>query len=112
MARSAAAIVLALGLSAGAAAEDGGRLAAYGRHLAQECTACHRSESTQGAIPPLAGRPAAELAALLADFREGRKTNPIMVSVAKSLDATQTAALALYFSSLPKPAGAPAAPKR
>jgi cytochrome subunit of sulfide dehydrogenase len=104
MARSAAAIVLAFGLSAVAAAEDPGRLAAYGRHLAQECTACHRSESAEGAIPSLAGRPAAELAALLADFRQGRKTNPIMVSVAKSLDEKETAALALYFSSLPKPA--------
>ncbi len=104
MARSAAAILLALGLSAGAAAAGADRPLAYGRHLAQECTACHRSDGAGNAIPALAGRPAAELSALLADFRAGRKTNPIMVSVAKSLDETETAALTAYFSSLPKPA--------
>ena len=36
---------------------------------------------------------------------EGRKTNAAMVSVAKSLDDKQMAALAAYFSTLPQPAG-------
>jgi cytochrome c553 len=91
-------------------AELAGALMAYGRHLAEECTACHRPDAGEGAIPSLAGRAEAEIVALLQDFRAGRKTNPVMVSVAKSLDAKQTAALAAYFSSLPKPADRTARP--
>jgi cytochrome c553 len=33
-------------------------------------------------------------------FREGRRTNPVMVSVARSLDERQIAALAAYFASV------------
>jgi cytochrome c553 len=83
-------------------AEDAAARTAYGRHLAGECTACHRPDAGGNAIPSLAGRPAAELIALLSDYRDGRKTNPVMVSVAKSLDARQTEALAAYFAALPK----------
>ena len=91
-----------------------GSLLPYGRHLAQECTACHGADAGQGkesGIPRLAGRPAAELTDLLHAFREGRRTNPVMVSVAKSLDEKQIAALAAYFASLSKaPDGAARAP--
>ncbi len=83
---------------------DGARtLQSYGRHLASECTACHRPDAGAGAIPSIAGKPAPELIGLLEDFRAGRKTNPIMVSVAKSLDEEEMSALAAYFASLPKP---------
>lgn len=89
-----------------AAADTDARAAqriAYGRHLAAECTSCHRSDTTEGAIPVLAGRPAAEIAGLLQDFRDGHKTNAVMVSVAQSLDEEETAAVAAYFASLPSP---------
>lgn len=97
-------------------AADGAQLR-YGRHLASECTSCHAAggkgsdggKVSDGAIPALAGRPAAEIGALLADYREGRKTNPVMVSVAQSLDPEQTAAVAAYFASLP---ALPASPSR
>ena len=98
---AAATLLIALGALACSAA-DQDTLRHYGRHLAQECTACHRGDGTDGAIPALAGRPEAEIVALLADFRAGRKTNPVMVSVAKSLDEMQTEALAAYFASLPR----------
>jgi len=42
---------------------------------------------------------------------EGRKTNAAMVSVAKSLDDKQMAALAAYFSALPHPASGAAPPR-
>jgi len=96
----AAALLAALGAPACWAADQESQMR-YGRHLAQECVACHRSDAASGAIPSLAGRPEAEIVGLLQDFRAGRKTNPVMVSVAKSLDAQQTAALAAYFASLP-----------
>jgi cytochrome c553 len=108
------AIVLAALAPASAAAEETGSLPPYGRHLAQECTACHGADAGQGkesGIPGLAGRPAAELTDLLHAFREERRTNPVMVSVAKSLDEQQIAALAAYFASLSKaPDGAARAP--
>ena len=101
-------------LVAASAAQESGSLQAYGRHLAQECTACHGADAGQGkgsGIPLIAGRPATELTELLHAFREGRRTNPVMVSVAKSLDEKRIAALAAYFSSLGASAGG-AAPLR
>ena len=83
-------------------AQEAGASLAYGRHLAQECAGCH-SAQTGGDIPVIAGKPAAELSDLLRSFRQGRRTNPVMVSVAKSLDETQIAALAAYFASLKAP---------
>jgi cytochrome c553 len=97
-------ILAALGASP-ACAQGAGASLAYGRHLAQECGACHLPAAAAGGIPVIAGKPAAEIADLLHAFREGRRTNPVMVSVAKSLDETQIAALAAYFASLPPPAG-------
>jgi cytochrome c553 len=37
-------------------------------------------------------------------YQAGARTNPVMVSVARSLDEDQVAALAAYYGSLPKPA--------
>jgi cytochrome c553 len=100
-------------------AADAARLR-YGRHLAGECAACHgaggkgtgdmgvRDMGAGATIPALAGRPAGEIIALLADYTEGRKTNPVMVSVARSLDAEQSAAIAAYFASLAPPDAAAA----
>lgn len=93
------ALAACTGVPSSAASTDA--LQRYGRHLARECTGCHRSDGSESAIPSLAGRPADEIVALLQAYRSGRKTNPVMVSVAKSLDDAQSAALAAYFSSLP-----------
>jgi len=78
---------------------------------APRTTPRHRDGAAHGAIPSLAGRPAGEIEGLLRDYREGRKTNPVMVSVAQSLDAKETAALAAYFATLPKSASAAAPPR-
>jgi cytochrome c553 len=103
MLRRAAVATMLLALAApSCSADDQEALRRYGRHLAQECAACHRDDGPNGAIPSLAGRPTAEIEGLLEEFRAGRKTNPVMISVAQSLDAKQTAALAAYFAALPK----------
>jgi cytochrome c553 len=112
MHRRAVAAVLLVTIGAIACdAEDQTALKRYGRHLAAECTACHRGDGPNGAIPSLAGRPSTEIEGLLKEFRAGRKTNPVMVSVAKSLDEKQTAALAAYFAALPGSAPTAAAPR-
>lgn len=78
---------------------------AYGRHLAGECTSCHRIDGVPSAIPSILGKPQEEFIMLLNAYRNGTKTNPVMVSVAKSLDNEQMEALAAYFGSLPAASG-------
>jgi cytochrome c553 len=73
---------------------------AYGEYLASECVICHRATVGQGAIPAIAGLPAPYFVNALRDYRAGRRLNPIMQNVARSLDDEQIAALAAYFASL------------
>jgi cytochrome c553 len=100
------ALALALGLASWsiAAAEDDAKLKSYGRHLAQECTGCHRIDGVDNGIPSIVGWDAQRFMTTLRFYQAGARTNPVMVSVAKSLDADQVAALAAYYGSLPKPA--------
>jgi cytochrome c553 len=81
---------------------DDARLKSYGQHLSQECTACHRLDGTNNGIPSIAGWPAEMLERTLRLFQQGTRTNPVMVSVAKSLDDEQVRALALYWSTVPR----------
>ncbi|MGI9403821.1 MAG: c-type cytochrome [Hyphomicrobium sp.] len=94
-------VTTALAAAFAVAAGDLEELKAYGRHLAGECMSCHRIDGAPSVIPSIFGKPQEEFIALLTAYREGRKTNPVMVSVAKSLDDEQMAALAAYFGSLP-----------
>lgn len=74
---------------------------AYGEYLASECIACHRMSAYEGAIPAIAGLPAQDFVNSLRDYRTGRRSNPVMQNVARSLDSAQIDALAAYFASLP-----------
>lgn len=90
------------------AAGEAGKLGAYGKHLAAECTSCHRPDGADATIPWIAGKPQTEFIDLLHAYREGRKTNSVMVSVARSLSEEEMTALAAYFAALPKgPARSP-----
>ena len=91
-------------------AEDAAKLLAYGRHLAQECSSCHRLDGADRGIPSIVGWDAERFAATLKYYQTGARTNPVMVSVANSLDDQQVRALALYYASLPKPADKAEAP--
>jgi cytochrome c553 len=95
--------LLGLCLWKGADAAGGDRLNAYGRHLAQECTGCHRIDGIDNGIPSIIGWKADRFVATLKFYQSGARTNPVMVSVASSLDDRQLEALATYFASLPKP---------
>lgn len=99
-----------LGSVACAMAAGAPDLMALGRHLAVECTSCHRPDSTSAAIPSITGRRREDFTRTLRKYQTGARTNPVMVSVAGSLDAEQIAALAAYFASLPKPPAPPGAP--
>ena len=90
------------GLSLAATADDA-KLKSYGRHLAQECTGCHRIDGVDNGIPSILGWDAERFVTTLKFYQTRERPNPVMVSVAKSLDDEQLAALAAYYGSLPKP---------
>jgi cytochrome c len=87
--------VLGTNLATGLAAD-----LAYGEYLASECVSCHRMAATDAAIPAIVGLPAQDFVNSLRDYRTGRRSNPVMQNVARSLDNAQIEALAAYFASL------------
>ena len=93
-----------------AAADDDAKLVTYGRHLAQECTSCHRIDGVNIGIPSIIGWPHDAFVATMKFYKDGARTNPVMVSVAGSLNDQQVKALATYFGSLPKPSPRPSTP--
>ena len=99
-----AAALIASPLASPASAQDEAKLRSYGRHLAQECTGCHRADGIDSGIPSINGWDPEEFAKAMEFYRTGARTNPVMVSVVQSLDAEQIRALASYYASLPKPA--------
>ena len=74
---------------------------AYGEYLASECITCHGANA-DGAIPALQTLRDEELIAALKAYREGTRTNPVMQSVARSLDDAAIEALAAFFSGQPE----------
>lgn len=56
-----------------------------------------------GAFPSLAGMPADYLAKQLFDYREDRRSDPVMGPIAKALKDDEIAAVARYYAGLPAP---------
>jgi cytochrome c553 len=83
-------------------AADGRAVAAVdlelGRHLATECMACHRTAGAGGTIPNIFGMDEASFAAILKAYRDKRRPNPVMQSIASRLTDEEIAALARYFA--------------
>jgi cytochrome c553 len=71
-----------------------------GRQKAQACAACHGPEgnSTNPAIPSLAGQPAQFITMQLFQFREGNRKDPQMTPMAANLSNADFNDLAAYFS--------------
>lgn len=76
---------------------------AYGKHLSQECTTCHRPNVKTEGIPSIAGLAPDYFVTTMKFYQSGARDNPTMVSVAKMLSEEQLQALAAYFHTL-KPA--------
>jgi len=71
------------------------------RSMAAGCAMCHgtRGLAVQGSpVAGLAGRPAADLVALMNDYKAGKRPATIMHQIAKGYGDAETAALAEYFS--------------
>jgi cytochrome c553 len=87
---------LALVCAAGALAAD----AEAGRKKAEVCVACHgaNGNSTNPAIPSLAGQPEQSITMQLFQFREGNRKNEQMTPMAAKLSNADMNDLAAYFS--------------
>jgi cytochrome c553 len=96
------ALLQVLTLWQSATAADDRKSKAYGRHLAQECTGCHRIDGIDNGIPSIIGWQTDVFVATVKFYQAGKRTNPVMVSVANSLNDEQLNALAAYFATLPK----------
>ena len=86
---------------------------AYGKHLAQECTTCHRADGRGTEIPPIAGLAPDYFLTTMRFYQSGQRTHQVMQSVAASLNEEQLDAIAAYLATLKQPAKqAPAARKK
>ncbi len=73
---------------------------AAGEKKSAACAACHgaRGNSTNPLWPNLAGQNAAYLEKQMKDYRDGRRQDPIMASMATALSDTDIADLAAYYA--------------
>jgi cytochrome c553 len=92
-----------LGATAPQATAEDAKSLAYGRHLARECTSCHRLDGVNNGIPSIIGWQTDTFITTLKFYRDGARSNPVMISVANSLSDEQMQALAVFFASMPKP---------
>lgn len=89
-------------LGTGAATVQAADLEA-GKQKSEMCGACHGAVgiSPNTAWPNLAGQQTAYLIKQLEDFREGRRSDPWMSPMAKTLSDDDIANLAEFYNSLP-----------
>lgn len=75
-----------------------------GEYLSSECVTCHQISGKNDGIPSIVGWPEDSFVQALTDFREKRRDNQVMRSIAVKFNEEEIAALAAYFGSLtPKP---------
>ena len=70
--------------------------------LSKTCLACHGGKgiSVNSLWPNLAGQKADYLIKQLTDFQEGRRTDPLMGPISKTLSEQDIKLIAQYYSSL------------
>lgn len=93
-------VILVITPVPGAAQTSGNK--AYGEYLSSECVTCHQLTGNSPGIPVIAGLPEASLIQSLQEYRDKKRSNEVMQNVATRLGEKEIAALAAYFSSLPK----------
>lgn len=94
-----AALVIGAVLMTTATAKAGGDRE-LGEYLSTECVTCHQLSGRNDGIPSIVGWPESSLVQALSDFREHRRDNAVMRSIAIKFTDDELAALAAYFGSL------------
>ena len=73
--------------------------------MAANCAACHGTHgkpASGSAVAGLAGRSAAEIADIMAQFKEGKRNPTVMHQIAKGYTEDEIHSIARYFSLLPR----------
>jgi cytochrome c553 len=78
---------------------------ALGEYLSSECVTCHQITGKHEGIPPIVGWPEVTFIAIMGEYRQKKRQNPIMQTIAGRFSADEIAALAAYFGSLPAQPG-------
>jgi cytochrome c553 len=86
-----AAIALSLAFAGSAAAQS---VAPAG---ASSCSGCHDARITSPSVPPLKGRPAAEIVSAMEAFRAGTREATVMTRIAKGFNDDETRAIAAWL---------------
>ena len=86
------ALVALLSLAAPAAAQT-----AAAPPGASSCSGCHDAKLANPSVPPLKGRPAAELVTAMEGFRTGGREATVMGRIAKGFSDDETRAIAAWF---------------
>ena len=89
---------LTVGLASTLAQAEGDR--ALGEYLSSECVTCHQLTGRYQGIPPIVGWPEASFIAIMNEYREKRRSNPVMQTIAGKFSKEDVAALAAYFRSV------------
>jgi cytochrome c553 len=94
------ALIVALGMSAGAWAAD---LAAGKKKAVEVCQACHGADgnSPTADFPKIGGQYPDYLDKALRDYKSGQRKNPIMAGFAQPLSSQDIENLAAYYASQP-----------
>jgi cytochrome c553 len=73
---------------------------AFGEYLSSECVTCHQLTGQFDGIRPIVGWPEALFIEAMGEYRQKKRDNPIMQTIAARLSNEEVAALAAYFGSL------------
>lgn len=93
-------VLLAAALTGAAdvAVADGDR--ELGEYLSSECVTCHQLSGRYDGIPSIVGWPPESFVEILSLYRDKKRENPVMRSIAVKFNDDEIAALAAYFGSL------------
>jgi cytochrome c553 len=91
-----AALAATLAISMAEAAGD----RALGEYLSSECVTCHQLTGKHEGIPPIIGWPEQSFVEIMGEYRNKKRSNPIMQTIAGRFSTDEIAALAAYFGSL------------
>lgn len=65
---------------------------------ASSCSGCHAMRRADTAVPPLAGRPAADIVAQMQAFKAGQKPATVMDRIAKGFTDAEVRAIADWYA--------------
>jgi cytochrome c553 len=94
------AVLAMLGAQAAAAEAPRAGDRELGEYLSTECVTCHQLSGRFDGIPSIIGWPPESFVTVLTEYRDKRRENPVMRSIAVKFTDEEIAALAAYFGGL------------